>query len=76
MMTENSAFLLIFLMSAVVLATRMGGYVLGLGFGQSRRIKGILEVLPGCAMMALIVPGAMGGTIYEVVALVITALVI
>ncbi len=47
--------------------------MLGMGFQRAERFKGVLEVLPGCAMMALIVPGALGGSTYEVLALGVTS---
>ncbi|NKB78001.1 MAG: hypothetical protein GKR96_13440 [Gammaproteobacteria bacterium] len=73
-MNQDTVLLMILLMSCVVLVTRIGGYALGLGFQKTEKLRGILEVLPGCAMMALIVPGAINGALFEIIALCLTSL--
>ena len=72
-MLIESTYVVIVLMALVVLFTRVIGYVLGLGIRNTKLFQPVLEVLPGCAMMALIVPGLMRGSAWEVGAVLIGA---
>ena len=57
------------MVATIVYATRAGGYVLGLQLRRIAGIKPILEALPGCAFMAVLVPAARQGSIIEVIAM-------
>ena len=53
----------------IVYSTRVGGYLLGLKIRHIRGIQPILETLPGCAFMAILVPAARQGNVTEIIAL-------
>lgn len=65
----------LFLIAAVVYLTRISGYFLGQRFRHIGRLRPVLEALPGCAMMALIVPALVHGTLIELLALVFVVIV-
>ncbi len=58
------------LIAVVVYLTRISGYFLGQRLRHIGRLRPVLEVLPGCAMMALIVPAVVHGSLVEFTALV------
>jgi len=60
----------LFLIAVVVYLTRISGYFLGQRLRHIGRLRPVLEVLPGCAMMALIVPAVVHGSLIEFAALV------
>lgn len=60
----------LFLIAVVVYLTRISGYFLGQRLRHIGRLRPVLEVLPGCAMMALIVPAVVHGSLVEFTALV------
>ena len=70
MIDTGSAVFTIVMCAGIVYLTRVGGYLLGLQVRHIGALRPLLESLPGCAMMALIVPAARQGTVPEVVALI------
>lgn len=58
------------MMAAIVYATRLGGYLLGLQIRHIVWLRPVLEALPGCAFMAILVPAVRQGNIAEIVAMV------
>ena len=67
----ESGWLTILAMAVVVFLTRAAGYAFGLVLPNVGRLQSVLEVLPGCAMMGLIVPGMMRGSVWEMTAVVV-----
>ncbi|MEM7207588.1 MAG: AzlD domain-containing protein [Pseudomonadota bacterium] len=59
------------LLGAIVYATRAGGYLLGLQARKIGALRPILETLPGCAMMAIILPAMREGSFAEIAALLV-----
>ena len=69
-MPDTSSILItIGVMAAIVYATRAGGYLLGLQVRHIGWLRPILESLPGCAFMALLVPAVRQGNIIEIIAM-------
>ncbi|MCP3688278.1 MAG: AzlD domain-containing protein [Gammaproteobacteria bacterium] len=56
-------------MAAIVYATRLGGYLLGLQIRHIGWLRPVLEALPGCAFMAILVPAVRRGNMVEVLAM-------
>jgi uncharacterized membrane protein len=69
MVDSNSTLIAIAMMASIVYLTRAGGYFIGLQLRHIQGIKPILEALPGCAFMALLVPAARQGSLSEIIAL-------
>ncbi|MEM7294090.1 MAG: AzlD domain-containing protein [Pseudomonadota bacterium] len=69
MIDYSSTVAIILMGAAIVYATRISGYLLGLQVRHIGALRPILETLPGCAMMAVIVPAVRQGTLVEVAAL-------
>jgi uncharacterized membrane protein len=57
------------MMAAIVYLTRAGGYLVGLQFRHIGWLRPVLEALPGCAIMAILVPAARQGSLAEALAL-------
>jgi uncharacterized membrane protein len=55
--------------AAIVYLTRLSGYFVGLQLRHIRGIQPVLEALPGCAFMAILVPAARQGSASEILAL-------
>ena len=66
---DYSVVITIAVMAIIVYSTRIGGYLLGLSVRNIPGIKPILEVLPGCALMAVIVPSIRHGNVAELLAM-------
>lgn len=56
-------------MSAIVYATRLGGYLMGLQIRHIGWLRPMLEALPGCAFMAILVPAVRQGNVTEIIAM-------
>lgn len=56
-------------MAIVVYLTRAGGYLLGLQIKHIGRLRPVLEILPGCAFMAILVPAVRQGSLIDAIAL-------
>ena len=67
---QTSILLVIAMMAAVVYLTRVSGYFIGLQLRHISGIKPILETLPGCAFMAILVPAVRQGSLSEIIAMV------
>lgn len=59
----------IIVMAVVVYLTRAGGYLLGLQIRHIGRLRPVLEILPGCAFMAILVPAVLQGSLIDAIAL-------
>ena len=57
------------IMAAIVYATRLGGYLVGLQIRHIGWLRPILEALPGCALMAILVPAVRQGNLVEIAAM-------
>ncbi len=57
------------MMAAIVYATRVGGYLVGLQIRHIGWLRPILEALPGCAFMAILAPAVRQGNLSEVIAM-------
>ncbi len=69
MLEQYPVLVTIAMMSAIVYATRLGGYLVGLQIRHIGWLRPILEALPGCAFMAILVPAVRQGNITEVIAM-------
>jgi uncharacterized membrane protein len=75
-MPEQSAILAaIGIMALVVYLTRVSGYFVGLQLRHIRGIRPILESLPGCAFMAILVPAIRQGSLSEIIAMACVVLI-
>ncbi len=55
----------IIMMAGIVYLTRVSGYFIGLQFRHIGELRPILEALPGCAMMAILIPAVRQGDIVD-----------
>ncbi len=70
MLEQYPVLLAIVMMTAIVYATRVGGYLVGLQIRHIGWLRPILEALPGCAFMAILVPAVRQANIAEFAAIV------
>lgn len=66
---QNDVLVTIGMMAVIVYATRLGGYLVGLQIRHIGWLRPILEALPGCAFMAILVPAVRQGNIAEIAAM-------
>ena len=66
---QTSILIAIAIMALVVYSTRMGGYFIGLQLRHISGIKPVLDVLPGCAFMAILVPAVRHGSVAEILSM-------
>jgi uncharacterized membrane protein len=71
MPASNEVMTVIGLMVLIVYSTRLGGYLIGLQLRHIQGIKPVLEALPGCAFMAILVPAVRQGSMIEIVSLIV-----
>jgi uncharacterized membrane protein len=69
MVEANATFVAIAMIALIVYLTRVTGYFIGLQLRHIRGIQPVLEALPGCAFMALLVPAIRQGSISEIIAM-------
>lgn len=69
MVDQTSTLVIIGLMAVIVYLTRLSGYFIGLQLRHISGIKPILEALPGCAFMAILVPAVRQGSLSEIIAM-------
>jgi uncharacterized membrane protein len=69
MVDQTSILIVIAMMAGIVYLTRLSGYFIGLQLRHISGIKPILEALPGCAFMAILVPAVRQGSLSEIVAM-------
>jgi uncharacterized membrane protein len=68
--SENSEILIVIgAMALVVYLSRVGGYLLGLQVRHIGGLRPVLEALPGCAFMAILVPAVRQGSPVEIIAM-------
>ncbi|MFT5811995.1 MAG: putative membrane protein [Rubritalea sp.] len=59
----------IVMIAGIVYLSRVGGYLLGLQVRHIGGLRPVLEALPGCAFMAILVPAVRQGSAIEIMAL-------
>lgn len=69
MVDQSVAIVTILVMALVVYLTRVGGYLLGLQVRHVGGLRPVLEILPGCAFMAILAPAVRQGSLLDLVAL-------
>jgi len=69
MVEANTTLVAIAMIALIVYLTRVTGYFIGLQLRHIRGIQPVLEALPGCAFMALLVPAIRQGSISEIIAM-------
>lgn len=69
MLEPQTALGAIAMMALIVYLTRITGYFIGLQLRHIRGIQPVLEALPGCAFMAILVPAVRQGSPSEMVAM-------
>ena len=75
MIDQASILIAIGMMAVIIYLTRACGYFVGLQLRHIAGIKPILEALPGCAFMAILVPAARQASLAELIALVAVILI-
>lgn len=69
MVDSQSTLIAIGMMALIIYLTRMTGYFIGLQLRHIRGIQPVLEALPGCAFMAILVPALRQGSVSEIIAM-------
>ena len=69
MLEQYPVLVAIGMMAAIVYASRVGGYLVGLQIRHIGWLRPILEALPGCAFMAILVPAVRQGNLVEMIAM-------
>jgi uncharacterized membrane protein len=69
MVEANATLVAIAMIALIVYLTRVTGYFIGLQLRHIHGIQPVLEALPGCAFMALLVPAIRQGSISEIIAM-------
>ena len=75
MIDQQSALIAIAMIAAVVYLTRLSGYFIGLQLRHIAGVKPVLEALPGCAFMAILVPAMRRGSASEILAMACVVLI-
>ena len=75
MVDQQSTLIAIALIASVVYLTRLSGYFIGLQLRHIAGIRPVLEALPGCAFMAILVPAMRRASITEVLAMTCVVLI-
>ena len=60
---------LILMVALIVYGTRISGYLVGQKLRHIKGLRPVLETLPGCAMMAILVPAVREGSLVDFIAL-------
>jgi uncharacterized membrane protein len=71
MISEHSAVIGILAIASIVYLTRVSGYLVGQRLRHISGLQPVLETLPGCAMMAILVPAVRQGNLVDLVSLVV-----
>ncbi|MCP4286480.1 MAG: AzlD domain-containing protein [Gammaproteobacteria bacterium] len=69
MVDPQTVLIAIGMMALIIYLTRMTGYFIGLQLRHIRGIQPVLEALPGCAFMAILVPALRQGSVSEIIAM-------
>ncbi len=64
-----SALTAIAMIALIVYLTRVSGYFVGLRLRHIRGVQSVLEALPGCAFMAILVPAVRNASLVEISAM-------
>jgi len=72
---QQSTLIAIAMIATVIYLTRLSGYFIGLQLRHIAGIKPVLEALPGCAFMAILVPAMRRGSASEILAMVCVVLI-
>jgi len=75
MIEPNAALLAIALITLIVYLTRATGYFVGLQLRHIRGMQPVLEAMPGCAFMAILVPAVHQGSLGEIIAMACVVLI-
>ena len=75
MVEADATLVAIAMMASIVYLTRITGYFIGLQLRHIRGIQPVLEALPGCAFMAILVPAVRQGSISEILAMACVVLI-
>jgi uncharacterized membrane protein len=75
MVDANATLIAIAMIASIVYLTRITGYFIGLQLRHIRGIQPVLEALPGCAFMAILVPAVRHGSISEMLAMACVVLI-
>jgi uncharacterized membrane protein len=75
MVDANATLIAIAMIASIVYMTRVTGYFIGLQLRHIRGIQPVLEALPGCAFMAILVPAVRQGSISEMLAMACVVLI-
>jgi uncharacterized membrane protein len=71
MTDQHSAIIGILVVASIVYLTRVGGYLVGQRLRHITGLQSVLETLPGCAMMAILVPVVRQGNVVDFASLVV-----
>lgn len=71
----HSAVLVIAMMAVLVYLTRIGGYLVGQRIRHIGALRPVLEALPGCAIIAIVVPALYRGSMIDALALACVVLI-
>lgn len=72
---QQTTLIAIGMMALIVYLTRLTGYFVGLQLRHIQGIRPVLEALPGCAFMAILVPATRQGSLSEIVAMACVVLI-
>ena len=75
MVDTETPLLAISMMAGIVYLTRATGYFVGLQLRHIQGIRPVLEALPGCAFMAILVPAVRQGSVSEIIAMICVVLI-
>ena len=66
MVDQDATLIAIGMMAIIIYVTRLCGYFVGLQLRHIRGIQPVLEALPGCAFMAILLPSLRNGVHVDV----------
>ena len=75
MVDTETPLLAISMMAGIVYLTRATGYFVGPQLRHIQGIRPVLEALPGCAFMAILVPAVRQGSVSEIIAMICVVLI-
>jgi len=67
MVDQDSTLIAIGMMAIIIYVTRLCGYFVGLQLRHIRGIQPVLEALPGCAFMAILLPSLRNANFDELI---------
>ena len=69
MVDQDATLITIGMMAIIIYVTRLCGYFVGLQLRHIRGIQPVLEALPGCAFMAILLPSLRNANFDELIAM-------